>query len=423
MADDKYLWRVGSPPPLLDRHSQTKHAIVEEYVRRYVLTLMAPAHIPELRLSIIDGFCGGGCYQTEDGGLADGSPILMMRAIREARALLNLERRIPRSINVEYTFVDILSDTTSHLRHWLDAKLDENAIDSVDDGKTEILTKDFLQSLPYLIQKVQSRKMGEHALFVLDQYSYKDIPLPEIASILRTLKGAEVVMTFNVDNLTTYLSERGANRRSLEKIGLDDYIPWDDLRQIKASQKQEWRQILQRHLAHGIKCESGAKYMTLFFVKPYGLNSWGYWLIHLSNEYRAHAVMKKLHWEHATEFGHELEPGIFVLGYNANKDEGYTGQQTFEFSGAGSKEACIDGVREHFGRSVFKIDQPTQLGDLFQSCITNSTAAEDHLMESTRQLHASKSVIIVSKNGTVRRASKSYSLSDVIEPTKQIYLI
>lgn len=275
MADDKYLWRVGSPPPELDRHSQTKHAIVEEYVRRYVLTLMAPANIPELRLSIIDGFCGGGCYRTEEGGVADGSPILMMRAVREARALLNLERRIPRNINVEYTFVDILPDTTSHLRHWLDAKLDENAIDSVDHGKTEILTKDFLQSLPYLIQKVKNRKMGEHALFVLDQYSYKDIPLPEIAGILRTLKGAEVVMTFNVDNLTTYLSERGANRRSLEKIGLDDYIPWDDLRQIKASQKQEWRQILQRYLAHGIKCESGAKYMTLFFVKPYGLNSWG----------------------------------------------------------------------------------------------------------------------------------------------------
>lgn len=423
MADDKYLWRVGSPPPLLDRHSQTKHSIIEEYVRRYVLTLMAPAHIPELRLSIIDGFCGGGCYQTEEGSLADGSPILMMRAIREARALLNLERRIPRNINVEYSFVDILPHTTSHLSHWLDAKLDENAIDAVDHGNTEILTKDFLSALPYLIQKVKNRKMGEHALFVLDQYSYKDIPLPEIAGILRTLKGAEVVMTFNVDNLTTYLSERGANRRSLEKIGLDDYIPWDDLGQIKASQKQEWRQILQRYLAHGIKCESGAKYMTLFFVKPYGVNSWGYWLIHLSNEYRAHAVMKTLHWEHATEFGHELEPGIFVLGYNANKDEGYTGQQTFEFSGAGSKEACIDGVREYFGRSVFKADRPTQLGDLFESCITNSTAAEDHLMESARQLHASKNVIIVSKNGTVRRASKNYSLSDVIEPTKQIILI
>lgn len=423
MSDDKYLWQIGSPPPFLDRHSHTKHLIIEEYVRQYVLTLMAPANIPELRLSIIDGFCGGGCYRTEDGPIADGSPILTMRSVREARALLNLDRRVPRHINVEYSFVDILPDTTAHLRHWLGAKRLENAIDQVDYEQTEILTKDFLGSLPYLIQKVQRRKMGEHALFLLDQYSYKDVPLPEIATILRTLKGAEVVMTFNVDNLTTYLSDRAANRKPLEKIGLDAYIPWDRLKELKATQKQEWRHTLQRHLAHGIKCETGAKYMTLFFVKPYGLNSWGYWLIHMSNQYRAHAVMKSLHWEHATEFGHELEPGIFILGYNANKDINYTQQDTFEFAGSGSKKACINGVREHFGRTIFDLNQPTRLADLFQSCVTNSTAAENHLMEAARQLHASKSVVIVSKDGTVRRTNKSYSLSDVIEPTKQIFLI
>ncbi len=422
MSDDKYFWRIGSPPPSIDRHSQTKHSIVEEYVRQYIRTLMARANIPELRLSIIDGFCGGGCYQSQ-GGLIDGSPLLMMRAVREARVYLNHGRRLPRNVNVEFSFVDISPDTTAHLRHWLDAKREENAIDPLDHAQTEIITSDFIQALPHLIQKVQKRKMGEHALFVLDQYSYKDIPLPEIASILRTLRGAEVVMTFNVDNLTTYLSDRGANRKSLEKLGLDDYIPWDDLRLIKATQKQEWRQILQRYLAYGIKCETGAKYMTLFFVKPHGITSWGYWLIHLSNEYRAHAVMKSLHWEHATEFGHELEPGIFMLGYNANKDSDYTGQQTFEFSGQGSRDACINGVQEHFGQTIFQLDRPIQLAELFKSCVTNSTAAENHLMEAARQLHTSKNIIIVSKDGTIKRVNKRYSLTDVIEPSKQIILI
>jgi len=232
-------------------------------------------------------------------------------------------------------------------------------------------------------------------------------------------------MTFNVDNLTTYLSDRAANRKSLENIGLDKYIPWENLKLLKTTQKQEWRKTLQRHVANGIKSETGAKYMTLFFVKPIGLNSWGYWLIHLSNSYRAHAVMKSLHWEHATEFGHELDPGIFVLGYNANKDSDYTGQKTFEFSGEGSREACINGVREHFGRTIYKLDKPTRLADIFQNCVTNSTAAENHLMEATRQLHASKNVVIVSKDGrTVRRSTnKTFSLNDVIEPSKQITLI
>ncbi|MFA6062888.1 MAG: three-Cys-motif partner protein TcmP [Gallionella sp.] len=421
-SDDKYLWKVGSPPPVLDRHSQTKHNIVEDYVRRYVLKLMAPANIPELRLSLIDGFCGGGCYQTEEGGISDGSPLLMMRAVREARMHLNQTRRIPRNINVEYIFVDILQDTTNHLRFWLDAKLQENAIDLVDYRKVEIVTNSFFQLLPDVVRKIQQRKMGEHAIFVLDQYSYKDIPLPEIASIFRTLKGAEVIMTFNVDNLTTYLSDRAANRKPIENIGLDKYIPWSQLKELKATQKREWRRILQRHLAHGIKCESGAEFMTLFFVKPHGTNSWGYWLIHLSNRYRAHEVMKSLHWEHATDFGHELEAGIFEFGYNANKDSDYTRQETFEFGEQRSKEACIEGVREHFGNQIFALNKPIRVSELFQGCVSRSTAAEIHLLDATRQLHASKEIVIASKDGAVRRPSKTYRPDDVIEPSKQIIL-
>lgn len=422
-SDDKYLWQIGSPPPILDRHSQTKHNIVEDYVRRYVLKLMAQANIPELRLSLIDGFCGGGCYQTEDGGLADGSPLLMMRAVREARAWLNQTRRIPRNVNVEYLFVDILQDTTNHLKYWLDAKLQENAIDLADFRKVEIITNSLFQVLPDIVRKIQQRKMGEHAIFVLDQYSYKDIPLPEISGILKTLKGAEVIMTFNVDNLTTYLADRAANRKPLETIGLDKYIPWEKIKELKATKKQEWRRILQRHLAHGIKCESGAQYMTLFFVKPHGTNSWGYWLIHLSNRYRAHEVMKSLHWEHATDFGHELEPGVFVFGYDANDDSEYTGQDTFEFGEEKSKEACIEGVREHFGKQIFALKKPIRVGELFQGCVGQSTAAENHLMDATSRLHSSKNVVVVSKDGTVRRPSKTYRADDVIEASKQIILI
>ncbi|MDH2917757.1 MAG: three-Cys-motif partner protein TcmP [Sideroxydans sp.] len=421
-SDDKYFWQVGSPPPLLERHSQTKHNIVEEYVRQYVLTLMAQANIPELRLSIIDGFCGGGCYQTEKGDMTDGSPLLMMRAVREARALLNIERRTLRNINVHYSFIDILPDTTKYLRHWLDARHQENAIDSVDYNQTEVITSEFLQELPNIIHKIQQRKMGEHAIFVLDQYCYKDIPLPDIANIMRTVKGAEVVMTFNVENLITYISEHAANRKSVENIGLDKYIPWAEIKTIKATQKREWRKILQRHLAHGIKSETRVGFMTLFFVKPYGTNTWGYWLIHLSNQYRAHEVMKSIHWNHATDFGHELEPGIFVLGYDANDDGDYTGQETFEF-GEQSKDACINSVAEHFGKTIYSLDKPIPIAKLFRGCVSESTAAEKHLLAATKQLHSSKNIVVISKTGTVRRPSRTYRQDDIIEPSKQIILI
>ena len=75
----------------------------------------------------------------------------MMRAVREARAFLNQTRRIPRNINVEYLFIDILKDTTNHLQYWLDAKQQENAIDLLDYNKVRVVTTDFFSELPRII--------------------------------------------------------------------------------------------------------------------------------------------------------------------------------------------------------------------------------------------------------------------------------
>lgn len=420
--DEKYFWRIGCPPPKLDRHSEVKHKIVEDYVRRYILTLMSQATIPALHLSLVDGFSGGGCYLHESGGLADGSPVLMMRAVHEARALLNLERRQPRDVNVDYHFIDILPDTTEYLNFWLDAKRQENAISEIDYSRTKIINNSFLAALPTLIQQVRARRMGEHAIFVLDQYNYHDLPLPDIAGILRALKGAEVILTFNVGALFTYLADRQANRKPLERIGLDKYVPWDQIKTLKATEKRRWRQILQRHVAHGIREVTGAKFMTLFFVRPWGATPWDYWLIHLSNSYRAHDVMKSLHWQHSTQFVHELEPGVFVLGYDANEDEAYSGQSDFDF-GEKSRIACVDGVREHFGKAIYETSQPICVKDIFQRVVSNSTAAEVHLMEATRQLHASKDIVIVTKDGRVRQPSKKYNGDDIIEPSRQTTIL
>lgn len=422
LSDKKYYWRIGEPPPPLDKHSETKHAIIEEYVRRYILTMMSRATIPLLQLSLVDGFCGGGNYTKESGSLADGSPIRLLQAVQQARAELNVGRRLPREVSVDYHFNDLLPDTTDYLRYWLNGKFEEGCLDTADRQRFEITTGDFLAELPLMLQKIKSRRMGEHAIFVLDQYDYDDIPLPQIANILRYLEGAEVILTFNIGSLITYLSDRAANRKPLARIGLDHYIPWERIRHLKATEKQHWRRIIQRHIAQGIRTESGANFMTLFFVKPHGINTWDYWLIHLSNRYRAHDVMKTLHWEHATEFGHELEPGVFVLGYDANQDSDYTGQSTLVF-GESSKDSCIDGVREYFGERIFSENGPVLIADLLRGCVSNSMGAESHLMASMRQLHSSKNIVISTKDGRIRRPSKHYSNDDIVEANRQIILI
>lgn len=185
-SNPKYFWKIGTPPPKLDQHSQVKHTIIEEYIQRYVQTLMSQANIPEIKLSIIDGFCGGGCYQTESGNIVDGSPLLAMRAIKTARALINIGRDNERKVNAQYLFVDVIPDNIEHLKFWLKAKREENSIDHDDFSKVQTIENDFLLELPNIIEKVKSWKGGERAIFILDQYSYKDAPMSTIANILST---------------------------------------------------------------------------------------------------------------------------------------------------------------------------------------------------------------------------------------------
>jgi three-Cys-motif partner protein len=61
-------------PPSLDPHSKVKHQLVTDYLRRYIAVLMANERMPSLKLTLVDGFAGGGLY-TDGANLALGSPL------------------------------------------------------------------------------------------------------------------------------------------------------------------------------------------------------------------------------------------------------------------------------------------------------------------------------------------------------------
>jgi three-Cys-motif partner protein len=419
-SEEKYQWRINRQPPELQQHSAVKHKIIESYIRDYILTLMAPANIPRLKLSLIDGFSGGGQYVSENGDFVDGSPLLMLSAVQSSRIHLNLGRDKPRNIDVSYEFIDIRQDTIDYLDLLLDARYHEKKVDPLDRPKIKTTCGSFIDELPRLINSIKHAKSGERAIFVLDQYNYDEIPLSAIRWILSTLAGAEVIFTFNVGSLITYLSDHAASRRPMEKIGLASYIPWNQINNIKAEEKQRWRAILQKHLASGIQKESGANFMTPFFVRPHGANTWDYWLIHLSNHYRAHDVMKNLHWQHGNMFGHELGHGVFLQGYNANLDELYTGQnQLFDEN---ASNMCIDNMMESFGDLIYKSADGVKVKELFTSCISKSTGAERHFQIATNHLHQQKDVIVLGADGRIRRPSKYYKRDDIIIRSPQLSL-
>jgi len=66
MPRSEYDWELGSPPPVIKLHSLVKHEIIHAYVAKYISILAANPAQRQLRLTLVDGFAGGGLYLRED---------------------------------------------------------------------------------------------------------------------------------------------------------------------------------------------------------------------------------------------------------------------------------------------------------------------------------------------------------------------
>ena len=102
---DNFTWTPDGPlPPILD-HTKCKLDVITRYLDIYFDTLSQNVNMPHLNISLVDGFCGGGAYQGDD-GLVLGSPLVLLKGVEEAERRINNGRRKPFSINARYFFVD-----------------------------------------------------------------------------------------------------------------------------------------------------------------------------------------------------------------------------------------------------------------------------------------------------------------------------
>ncbi len=120
MTRAPYNWQAGDPPTI-KQHSLAKHEVLHAYLVKYIQTLVISPHQEELRLTLVDGFAGGGIYRHElTRATVLGSPFVFLNAAKEAEALINLQRQKPLRMNVDYFFVEVDPDAFRLLSRALD---------------------------------------------------------------------------------------------------------------------------------------------------------------------------------------------------------------------------------------------------------------------------------------------------------------
>ena len=83
MTLKQYNWKDG--PDLIQQHSVAKHRILQAYLAAYFRTLVSSPNRETLKLTLVDGFAGGGLYVHNDTReLVKGSPFIFLDATREA---------------------------------------------------------------------------------------------------------------------------------------------------------------------------------------------------------------------------------------------------------------------------------------------------------------------------------------------------
>lgn len=207
-----YHWKPGQPLPALGRHSVAKHDIYANYVDRYVATLTKRHVQSKLKMTIVDGFCGGGLYTLGE-QVVKGSPLRLLDAIAAARAKLTA-RRADFDLDVDFVFIDENADHVAFLRE----ELVKRGHGDLTDGKIKLVQLAFEEAVPTVISAIKKKGRAHHSLFFLDQYGWSDVKLATVRRIMGELENPEVILTFMVDSLINLLNDKTSSLSALAAI-------------------------------------------------------------------------------------------------------------------------------------------------------------------------------------------------------------
>lgn len=398
------------------RHSEVKHALLRNYLVDYFLTLVSSPKQDKITLTIIDGFCGGGRYITEAGAQAPGSPIVILRALKEAEARIHLEqqRAKPVEIDAELICIDEDEGALNHLRWVLE---EEGYGEKLRNDQIRLIKGQFIQHAETVVKVSANRsKRAGKAIFVLDQYGYSEVPLPVLQNIFTTLGKAEIILTFNVDSLINYLSDK--NLASFErKTGFEGALSAADVDAVVKG--PFWRRQIQAKLYGNITAGSGAKHFTPFFIRPEKGHG-DFWLLHLSQHSKARDVMAEAHWRHNNHFVHYGYAGLdmFGVGYVAKLDDTDKPQTAFEFDDIAAGRSR-DSMLTEIPRILSSSQEGLVFSEFFISHCNNTPATREMIEKASLELVRHGHIEVAGQDGGKRRVTAAIKDDDVIRIPKQ----
>jgi three-Cys-motif partner protein len=418
MSKKEYYWKIGDRPPELYVHSLAKHEVLRAYISRYLNVLTANPKIERLRLTLVDGFSGGGLYLHEiTREEISGSPLIFLEATKAAAAEINIKKTKKFTLDAHYFFIEEKKQTLDYLQNLL---LERGYGALLKENRIKLMKGTFSEKAAEIIQFIRPKGRKGRTIFLLDQYGYKDVPFPLLRQIFTNLPSAEVILTFAVDAFGDFLTDSAEAKLILSNMGLEGRL---DLAKIKASKgTSDRRFFIQAALSPIVQKESGALFYTPFFITSRESNR-DYWLVHLSMHARARDEMAKLHWEFKNHFRHNGGAGLNMLGYDPQKDKSVTGQPEwpdFNFDES-ARDRSIQSLRTDLPEFLTKHRDGIQFQQLLEKTCNTTPASSDLYRDVLGELLIDKTIIAISEDGHHRKKGDTIDKGDIIKHSSQTY--
>lgn len=403
-----YDWILGGQLPELGLHSFAKHRIFDAYVTAYIRTLTRSHLIRRLKLTLVDGFCGGGRYSM-GGGEVDGSPLRMLASVERAQVELDAARARGVEIDADFVFVDANPDHVDFLRE----VLRQRGYGARIGRDIHILASRFEDASDEIIRRIQARGRAHRSLFFLDQYGWSAVTFATIRRIMGSLQNPEVILTFMVDHLVNLLNDRMIDTPGLAAIDLGR----EDVRaMLEMKEHRGWKRLIQNTLYEHIQRTTGAEYYTPFFIHPEGGSNRDYWLLHLSRHHQAREEMGKIHWGFENTFEHFGGPGFRSLGFVPGADV-RSGMLDFGFDDDArtrSQTAVVDQLAHMLHSRAAGGEAALTKKLLFSANCNDTPVVSDIVDASLVTLRDAKEVQILGADGSVRRSATQFGWNDRI---------
>ena len=213
-----FKWHPDEAPPNIEAHSNAKLNVLRSYLRAYFDRLNVNPQREQFKLSLIDGFAGGGTFIHEN-SVVSGTPLIMLEETDKAKKRLNAKRTKPLKIDCKFYFIDKERAHTDHLRKVL---VDRGYI--VDDESIVVRNDLFENEIDNILKSIRHRQpRAGRAIFLLDQTGFSQVELSLVSRIFSELPAAEIILTFAADALVNHLAQTPQIAKAVAPLQLTDF--------------------------------------------------------------------------------------------------------------------------------------------------------------------------------------------------------